>query len=603
MTLADTSIPVVLPSQERSPARDAALLVGCWVVLAVPVLASQFGRLPDGVSADDAMRLVGVRDLLAGQPWFDLTQHRLGQAGASMHWSRLIDAPIALLLLGLKLIFSEPMAERLTLAIWPLLVLLPALAGLRAVGAALGGRLAGNAALVLGVFLLPQLGHFRLGAIDHHNVQIALLLWATAWALRSGMRAAIAAALAMSASLAIGLEMLPAIAVLAAGIGVRWIVLGEAVKRESIAFGAAFALGVGALLLATSAPASWFVPACDAVSVVHAAVAVIGGGGLALLALTCRERSGAVRLAGAGGLAVMVAAFVVIAAPQCLTGPYGDVNGVLQEFWLANVAETDSILATFRQDPVDAIALYLPPAAALLLAIAVALRMRGADAWRWATAAVLQGVLLLVAMWEFRGTASANAVATAIAPAALILLVPARSDAPLAFGLPRLPLVLMLVLMPLSLAASGRFVMRAASWIGGEQRPLEASSQAQCRDVSSYAALAALPRGRVLAFIDSGPLILMQTPHAVFAAPYHRNNSGNLAAVEVFLARPADARERLKAMAVDYVVVCKGAPELKLYQRAPDGLAARLAGGAVPAYLQPLSLGDNPLQAYRFMGD
>lgn len=603
MTLANTSIPVALPSQELSPARDAALLIACWVVLAVPVLASQFGRLPDGVSTDDAMRLVGVRDLLAGQPWFDLTQHRLGQGGASMHWSRLVDAPIALLLLALKLVFSAPVAERLTLTIWPLLVMLPALAGLRAVAAALGVALAGNAALVLGVFLLPLLGHFRLGAIDHHNVQIALLLWAIAWGLRPGIRAAVASALAMSLSLAIGLEMLPAIAVLAAGVGVRWIVLGDAVKRESVAFGVAFALGVAALLLATSAPASWFVPACDAVSVVHAAVAIVGGGGLALLAMTCSERSGAVRVAGAVGLAATIAVVVVAMAPQCLTGPYGDVHGALQEFWLANVAETQTVLATLKDDPVEAIALYLPPIAALLLAIAVAMRADGAQAWCWATAAALQCVLLLVAMWEFRGTASANALATAIIPAALILLISVRDAAPLVFGLPRLPLVLMLVLMPLSLAAGGRLLVRAVTWIGGEQPRAEASSQAQCRDVSSYAGLAALPRGRVLAFIDSGPFILMQSPHAVFAAPYHRNNSGNLAAVEAFLARPTDARARLKAMGVDYVVVCKGAPELKLYQRAPEGLAAKLAGGAVPAYLQPLSLGDSSLQAYRFMGD
>ena len=41
------------------------------------------------------MRLVEVRDLIAGQGWFDLTQHRLDPPGVSMHWSRVIDAPLA----------------------------------------------------------------------------------------------------------------------------------------------------------------------------------------------------------------------------------------------------------------------------------------------------------------------------------------------------------------------------------------------------------------------------------------------------------------------------------------------------------------------------
>ena len=36
-------------------------------------------RLPD---SDDAMRLVQVRDLLAGQGWFDMVQHRLMPPGA-----------------------------------------------------------------------------------------------------------------------------------------------------------------------------------------------------------------------------------------------------------------------------------------------------------------------------------------------------------------------------------------------------------------------------------------------------------------------------------------------------------------------------------------
>ena len=49
-------------------------------------------RFPD---PDDQMRLLQVRDWLAGQSWFDLTQHRLNDpAGVPMHWSRVVDLPI-----------------------------------------------------------------------------------------------------------------------------------------------------------------------------------------------------------------------------------------------------------------------------------------------------------------------------------------------------------------------------------------------------------------------------------------------------------------------------------------------------------------------------
>src|ERR1700733_1318490 len=45
---------------------------------------------------DDATRLVQVHDFLAGQGWFDLTQYRIDPPdGLLMHWSRLVDVPIA----------------------------------------------------------------------------------------------------------------------------------------------------------------------------------------------------------------------------------------------------------------------------------------------------------------------------------------------------------------------------------------------------------------------------------------------------------------------------------------------------------------------------
>ena len=57
---------------------------------------------------DDFMRLVQVRALLSGQPWYDLTAYRMFlPSGADIHWSRLIDAPLA----GLIYTLSPP--------IWP----------------------------------------------------------------------------------------------------------------------------------------------------------------------------------------------------------------------------------------------------------------------------------------------------------------------------------------------------------------------------------------------------------------------------------------------------------------------------------------------------
>jgi len=76
----------------------------------------------DAMSTDDAMRLVEVRDLIAGQGWFDLMQHRLDPPGVSMHWSRVIDAPLAALIVMLRPLTGVAGAEAVTLILWPALL-------------------------------------------------------------------------------------------------------------------------------------------------------------------------------------------------------------------------------------------------------------------------------------------------------------------------------------------------------------------------------------------------------------------------------------------------------------------------------------------------
>ena len=119
----------------------------------------------------------------------------------------------------------------------------------------------------------------------------------------------------------------------------------------------------------------------------------------------------------------------------------------------------------------------------------------------------------------------------------------------------------------------------------GDDRPKVAT----CRHPADVASLTRLAPGLVLSFIDSGPAILAATPHAVLAAPYHRNNAGNRAAYDVFLAGDPDALRVLKERRVTYVAICVGATDLKIFNRAaPNGLAMRLSHGEVPPYLQPI---------------
>ena len=131
-----------------------------------------------GMNNDSAMRLVVVRDLLGGQGWFDPVQHRLGPEGTVMHWSRLVDAPIAGAILALEPVLGRAGAEHAALVVWPLVTLAAAAWAAHGIGRSAGGAMPGLFAALCVVLALATGSRFEPGDIDHHNVQVALLLLA-----------------------------------------------------------------------------------------------------------------------------------------------------------------------------------------------------------------------------------------------------------------------------------------------------------------------------------------------------------------------------------------------------------------------------------------
>src|ERR1700719_3504402 len=102
-----------------------------WLVIVAQLVGAHWSETAQTLSdMDDAMRLVQVREFLAGRGWFDLHEMRLGPPdGYDTHWSRLIDAGIAGLLLVFNRFTDAAFAERLVRTIWPMLWLIPAMAG------------------------------------------------------------------------------------------------------------------------------------------------------------------------------------------------------------------------------------------------------------------------------------------------------------------------------------------------------------------------------------------------------------------------------------------------------------------------------------------
>jgi hypothetical protein len=119
-----------------------ALLAAAWLVIGLGLIIGfrhlvLSGNFPD---TDDYMRLQQVRDLMAGQGWFDLTQHRVAPpAGLPMHWSRLVDVPLLLFLVPLTPLIGAHNAEIVAVTGAPLLTLFALLGAVAVVMRRLNG--------------------------------------------------------------------------------------------------------------------------------------------------------------------------------------------------------------------------------------------------------------------------------------------------------------------------------------------------------------------------------------------------------------------------------------------------------------------------------
>jgi hypothetical protein len=74
-----------------------------------------------------------------------------------------------------------------------------------------------------------------------------------------------------------------------------------------------------------------------------------------------------------------------------------------------------------------------------------------------------------------------------------------------------------------------------------------------------------LPKGRVAAMVDQGPVILANTTHSVIAGPYHRNERGILDTYRLFTGAPESGARILHERGIDYLMTCKTSPDYAFY--------------------------------------
>lgn len=567
-----------------------------WLGVAAWMLTDRWGaiRIFALGDTDDNMRMMQVRALLEGQGWFDLRQYRLNPPiGADIHWSRLVDLPIAGLKLLLTPFLGGRVAEQLAAALAPLLPMLVAMAAL----AVTVRRLIDPRAFLIAIALLVCAGSAR-GMwsplrLDHHGWQLAMLaLVVAALADRKRARGGALVGAATALSLTIGLEMLPYLALAGGAVVIRWIIDRDQARRLA-AYGTSLAGGccLGFLLFASEANRA---AVCDALSPVWLSAMVLAGAIALLLALLPTGRW-QVRLVAAGAGGALLAIGFALVWPDCLGRPEG-ASAELERLWLSKVREA---MPVYRHGARSAANIVTLPIAGLI-GYALILwreRRRPERLIPWASTTLLAAVAATLLLWQTRA-----------APAAQLLSIPGATAffwlAILWFGRQRLMLVRVLgifgAFLVVSGLATGYFIRYFPAPTPESRRPVNLANN-RCPTMAALRPIALQPKGRVLTFVDLGPRLITVTHHDAVSGPYHRNAEQILDVMRAWRGDSANARRTIERYGIDYVLICPNLSESTIYRaEAPRGFYVQLARGRVPDWLEPVELPErSPYRMWR----
>ena len=553
------------------------LVVGAMMIRnAIPALTEW--TFPD---PDDPMRLMQVRDWIAGQSWFDVTQYRLNApAGGPMHWSRLVDIPIASVILAVGPFLSQHDAETVALVVVPLMTLLIAMLLVHRIAYKLMGTSAALLAVLATPASLGAMKQMRIMRIDHHGWQIVLAMVAMLAVLDDRpRRSGLVAGAAMACWCIISIEALPFVAALGAWFAFQWLV--DPAAGERLKSYLASLAGTSLLLFgATHAPSTWLSHPHDALNIAH-----LVGFSVAAICSHCAVRDTLadqkLRLASLAAVGTVALAAMFGVDPHFLAGPFSSLDPLVAREWYQGV---DEGMPVWRLAPGDVAAGFAQPLVGLLGAWVAIRRTQGDQRKGWIAFAYLLGAVTLSAVFVIREATTASTLSLpgtaflcdlALRRARTMSLAPARV-----------------------LATTGAVFIMAPAYAApalvmpADPRLVNAMNMSDyCVKRSQIEKLNSLPPSNLAIPLDITPPIIASSHHKAIASGYHRNDSGIHDVIVTFAGSLSDSREVLAKRNIDYVIMCQGAAEsIRWANRGPGGLASLLNQGRSPDWLDPVAI-------------
>ncbi|KJZ21272.1 hypothetical protein [Loktanella sp. S4079] len=510
---------------------------------------------------DDIMRLLSVRDWLAGQAWYDVAQYRLlPPDGVSLHWSRYIDFGIALFIVPLSWILPMPVAEIVAAGIWPTMIQIIALI---CVGFGTRRLFDDYAACfaMLGLVIWPLTGamHASAGNLDHHNVQMlmmTILSFALVWPERALVAGAIAG-VAGAFSLAVGLESIVFV------VGVGAIALVRAALLRSVQTRQFLTAFCGVLLLASAVfwigqtgPENRTALICDQLGIPTLLMVVIASA--ASLSVIVAARAGVssiFALAAAASVTVVGLLFAWPFVAHCVSGPYGQLPPQMIELINTQIIEAKPGIVYALEKPQVALVLVLPIFGALLAGAILWFNARSVQSLEQQNETL--GLLILLCLLgvpmmllQMRAVTISATVVPMIAGAVLAAQLRSYLDSRDMVGGLRMILLGMVLLAPVTV------VQAIAPFISQPEND-GTTDQADCRLRSSMITLNEVTPVVIFNHLNYGPALMWATHHSVTAAPYHRSADAFLNGILPFEMEEAEFAEYVNGTPATHLLLCK----------------------------------------------
>jgi hypothetical protein len=552
-----------------------ALAIIAALIFSYPLFLTQWDKissfqLPDN---DDQMRLFQVQNWLLGQDYFDTFNHRVNiPNGVSIHWSRLVDFPIAFLILIFRPFFGEQNAQNITLFFLPIFYGAFFVYILSKIVKLIGAK--SNPFLIAGLFVLYSASaslSFVPGRIDHHNLQLICMALALYGIIKFDAKGGIFFGIAAATSLTIGLETLPFIMILISFCVLNWILDPIFAKQFVAKFALTFGIALFAGFLIDVAPKNYLIGANDYLSIAQLIPLLIGAIGLGII-----NYNGALKLQYRILQTMFVGFAIVICAlgfKELRLGLYYQVDSLVYKIWFAKIPE---VLPLINLPLMSQLSFLIYAIIGLLSAFFIAWENRKSNQYIARFALLLAFLLLLgtiaTMFWQ-------NRLHPQISMIAILTITYVTISKISPAGIRILSLAL-LVLFPIT---QGQKLKNSQQLT--QQSNTSFNDNKNCKSKQDFQGLSNLPKGNVLNNIDIGVKLLAFTPHNIISAPYHRDTGAPIA-YSILLANPEKARESLAAKNINYIAICRRDIEvIRLVTHSDSSLIALIMNENLPNYL------------------